>query len=170
MITDAQWAQACLVVRRAVRSSLCCSIASTNPDGSPHVTPIGSVMLGDPGTAIYFEAFNKRLAANVDRDPNIAILAVDSRQRLWLPALMRGRFSATPGLRLLGRVAPVRAGTSDEIERFRRVVGPLLRTRGGAALWGSLDTVRDVEIDRIQPLDLGPMTHSWRATQPRARR
>ena len=159
MITEAQWSQAKRVVRRTIRTSLHCSIASTNPDGSPHVTPIGSLLLTDKGSALYFDVLNSRLAANLEREPRVAIIAVDSGKRLWLPALLRSRFASPPGMRLIGSVGPPRESTQEEAGRFQRAVGPLLRTPGGKALWGSLPTVRDVTVERIQNLNLGPMTH-----------
>ena len=49
------------LVRRGVtdafRSSLHCSVATSNEDGSPHLTPIGSVLLTEAGRGIYFEIF-----------------------------------------------------------------------------------------------------------------
>lgn len=159
MITEAQWSHAKRVVRRTIRTSLHCSIATTNPDGSPHVTPIGSLLLTDKGSALYFDVLNSRLAANLEHDARVAIVAVDSGKRLWLRAMLGGRFASCPGIRLIGSVGPPRESTPDEAGRFQRVVGPLLRTPGGKALWGSLPTVRDVTVDRIQNLNLGPMTH-----------
>ena len=46
------WRTAKSVVNRARASSLHCAVASIDTDGSPHVTPIGSVMLGEPGEAV----------------------------------------------------------------------------------------------------------------------
>lgn len=160
MITEAQWAQAKRVVRRTIRTSLHCSIASTNPDGSPHVTPIGSLLMADKGSALYFDVLNSRLAANLEREPRVAIVAVDSGKRLWLGSLLRGRFTSPTGIRLIGSVGPPRDSTQEEAGRFQRAVGPLLRTPGGRALWGSLPTVRDVTVERIQNLNMGPMTRS----------
>jgi uncharacterized protein len=105
-------------MHRARASSLHCAVASLDPDGSPHVTPIGSVLLGEPGRAVYFDAYNVALARNLDRDPHCAMLAVDSRKASWLRALLRGRFDKAPGVRLIGTVAPARPATSAELERF----------------------------------------------------
>jgi len=158
MINEREWTQARLVTRRAVRSCLHCSIASVNADGSAHVTPIGSLLLGPLGRGIYFDVFNARLSANVDRCPEVTILAVDSGPMLWSRALMRGRFSRPPGIRLVGAVGPQRSSSPDEIARFHRTVGPLLRTKGGAAAWASLTRVRDVRVDRIETIRMGSLT------------
>jgi hypothetical protein len=105
-------------MHRARASSLHCAVASLDPDGSPHVTPIGSVLLSEPGRAVYFDAHNVALARNLDRDPHCAMLAVDSRKASWLRALLRGLFDKAPGVRLIGTVSPARPATSAELERF----------------------------------------------------
>ncbi|MDQ6525113.1 pyridoxamine 5'-phosphate oxidase family protein [Nocardioides sp. LHD-245] len=157
---DADWLLARRTVRRAVATSLHCSIASTNADGSAHVTPIGSVQLTGPGTGFYFDVFNCRLAENVDRDPRVTIAAVDSGALMWLRSLLRGRFVRPPGVLLVGTVGPARASTAAEQARFHRVLGPLVRTPGGRAMWGTLPRVRDLSVESIRPLRLGPMTGS----------
>ena len=91
MIDDAAWQQARRVLRNGLTSNLHCSIASVDPDGRPHVTPIGSVMLApEPGRGIFFDILNARLSRNVDAAPTICVLAVDSRKTVWLPRWRRG--------------------------------------------------------------------------------
>ncbi|MDR2281184.1 MAG: pyridoxamine 5'-phosphate oxidase family protein [Gordonia sp. (in: high G+C Gram-positive bacteria)] len=158
MITDRQWTQARQITRRAVRSSLHCSIASVNADGTAHVTPIGSLLLGSLGHGIYFDVFNARLSANVDGRPEVTILAVDSGPMVWGRALLSGRFARPPGIRLIGTVGPRRPSSPEEIARFHRAVGPLLRTRGGAAAWASLTRVRDLHVNRIEKIRMGQLT------------
>ena len=157
-ITSEDWTIARTVVRRALRSTLHCSIASTNPDGSAQVTPIGSVLLNGVGSGLYFDIFNKQLAANVDRDPRITIVAVDAGRIRWLRSLLRGRFASPPGVRLSGTVGPARPSTPEEVARFHRIAGPLLRTRGGRLMWSRLPRVRDVTLDQVSTLSIGRMT------------
>lgn len=157
-ISDEQWALVRRIVPRTIRSSLHCSIASLNPDGSPHVTPIGSFLPTAKGQGVYFDAFNAQLATNVGRDPRVTILAVDSGVLRWARSLLAGRFVSPPGIRLVGTVGPQRRSTPQEIQRFHRIVGPLLRTRGGALMWKSLPLVRDVTIERVVPIRMGAMT------------
>jgi uncharacterized protein len=157
-ITEEQWRAAARVVRRSIRTSMHCSIASRNPDGSPHVTPIGSVLLNGVGSAMYFDMFNRRLAANIDEDPRVTILAVDSSRGLWLKSLIKGEFVSPPGIRLVGTVGAPRNSTPAEVARFHRVIGPLLRTPGGKSLWATLPRVRDVEVQEIGALSIGSMT------------
>ncbi|WP_347957039.1 pyridoxamine 5'-phosphate oxidase family protein [Gordonia aichiensis] len=162
-LTDEQWTAARRVVHRAIRSSLHCSITSLNADGSPHVTPIGSFLPTSKGRGIYFDAFNKQLAANVDRDPRVTILAVDSGPVMWAKSLLRGHFVSAPGIRLVGTVGEQRESTEREVQRFHDLVGPLLKTKGGVRMWGSLPLARDVVIESIEPIHMGPMTADFRA-------
>lgn len=160
-ITGADWALARATVRRAVATSLHCSIASTNPDGTAHVTPIGSVLLHrEDHSGIYFDVFNSHLARNVTADPRVTILAVDAGRLRWLSAFARGRFRRSPGVQLTATVGAARPATPDEVHRFRRVVGPLGRLPGGRAMWGGLSTVRDLRVTAVRPIRLGSMTRA----------
>jgi uncharacterized protein len=156
------WRTAKAVVHRTRASSLHCAIASIDADGSPHVTPIGSVMLGDPGRAVYLDVFNVALGRNLDRDPHCAILAVDSRKLTWARALLSGRFDAPPGVRLVGTVGPARDATSTEVERFRRAVRAAMPTRGGRRMWGNPGRLRarDVSVTGIVPVTIPAMTRN----------
>jgi hypothetical protein len=114
-IDETAWSSARHIAARALTSSLHAAIASVDPDGAPHVTPIGSLMLSpEPGRGIYFDVFNARLARNVDADPQVAVLVVDSRKLVWLRALVSGQFRAAPGIRLQGTVGPRRHATEAE--------------------------------------------------------
>lgn len=143
-----------------VPSSLHCSIASVNPDGTPHVTPIGSLLLApEPGRGIYFDMFNARLSRNVNANPDVCVLAVDSRKPTWLRALVTGRFNSAPGVQLLGTVGRRRIATSQEIQRLERALRPFLNIKGGRILWHHDPAyVRDIEIHAIRPLRLGALT------------
>jgi uncharacterized protein len=88
----------------------------------------------------------------------VSILAVRSGAWFWLRALVRGRFSAPPAVRLSGVVGERREATPDELARIRRRFRGLRFTRGYGLLWKSLGTVRDVEIHAVEPVILGAMT------------
>jgi hypothetical protein len=145
-------------VAHSITSGLHCAIASRNPDGSAHLTPIGSVILTDLGNGFYFDMFNRQLAHNLDTDPQVTILAVDSGKLMWLRSLLKGTFVRPPGVRMTAEVTQPRPSTREEIKQFYRVVGPMLRTRGGQLLWGRLPSVRDLRIKTITPLSIGAMT------------
>lgn len=158
------WEHVRSTVRRARSSSMHCSIASTNPDGSPHVSPIGSVMLGDPGRGAYLDVFNVQLGRNLDRDPRCTILAVDSSRVAWGRALLRGRFDRPPGARLIATVGSPRPATAAEVERFRSWFGLALRTPGGRSLLGRRGELRarDLTITGVVPVRVAAMTqHLW---------
>lgn len=153
----AEWHMIRTVVRRSVRSSLHCSVASRNADGTLHVTPIGSLILTDNGRGFYFDVLNKSLANNVKLDPHVTILAVDSGRAMWVRSLLRARFVSPPGVRLHAVVGAVRRSRPDEVRKFQKVLGPLLRTRGGQKLWGRLPAVRELEVTSVEWLDLGDL-------------
>lgn len=157
-VTPDEWALVRRTVALSIRSGLHCAIASRGPDGSPHLTPIGSVVLTDVGKGFYFDIFNRELACNLAADPTVTILAVDSGRLMWLRSLLKGTFVRPPGVRMLAEVGQPRPSTPDEIRQFHRVVGPMLRTRGGQLLWSRLPRVRDLRITTIIPLSTGTMT------------
>jgi hypothetical protein len=157
-MTPEQWELVRRTVELSVRSGLNCTIGSHNADGSLHLTPIGSVVLTDVGKGFYFDIFNSQLARNLAADPRVTILAVDSGRLMWLRSLLKGSFVRPPGVRLTGQVGSPRPSTEAEIRRFHRVVGPLLHTRGGQMLWSRLPRVRDIRIESVIPLRIGPMT------------
>lgn len=154
------------VFAAAFSSSFHFAIATVGADGEPFVTPIGSVVLTEPGRGFYFEVFTTRLPKNLQREPRISILGVNSGRLFWLRALLFGRFPAPPAVRLRGRVVgEPRKATAREVALFQRRVRPFRRLRGYALLWGRLQRgqVRDLEIDSAEPVLLGPMTEGlWK--------
>ena len=157
------WSRARRIVHRGLRSSLHGAVASVDGDGHPHVTPIGSLMLQrEPGRAVYFDVLNARLARNVDADPRVTILVVDSSRRTWARGMLRGRFDPPPGVQLRAIVGSRRAAAPAELARFRDAVGPLARTRGGRALWADVRHARDVQIEAIRWVRLGSLTSGAR--------
>ena len=161
----AVWRQVQRTLARAQRSSLHSAIASIGADGHPHVSPIGSVRLGAPATGTYLDVFNVQLGRNIDHDPRITVLAVDSSPATWLRGLVEGRFPHPPGVRLVGTASPSRPATQEEIGRFRRSVRPTLLTKGGRALFGRVDHVsaRDLTFTGVIPVRTGTLTsHLWR--------
>jgi hypothetical protein len=41
------WGKVKAVLEQGQASTLYCSIATVNPDGTPHITPVGTVFLGE---------------------------------------------------------------------------------------------------------------------------
>ena len=162
MPLDEQWETAWdLVSRRTFRSSLHFAFASVNPDGTPHVTPIGSLILRrDEPTGFYFELFTKQLPRNLDQQPHVCILAVNSSKWFWLRALFFGRFPSPPAVRLRGTVGVRRQATEEEIALFLKRVRWTRWLKGYQRIWGNLRFVfvRDIHFESIEPVRLGPMT------------
>jgi hypothetical protein len=158
------WREIRSVFNAAFASSFHFAIATVGANGEPHVTPIGSVVLTEPGRGFYFEEFPTHLPRNLRHDPRVSILGVNSSRSFWLRALLFGRFPSPPAIRLQGRVVgEPREATASELALWQRRVRPLRRLRGYALLWGRLRRVRDLEIDTAEPVLLGPMTEGlWK--------
>jgi hypothetical protein len=159
------WAMTQKMFQRAFRTSFHYAIASVGENGTPHLTPIGSILLNDPGRGIFFDIFSSQLSHNLDRDPRVCVMAVDSSKRFWLASLTRGRFTAPPALRLTGTAGPRRPATPTEQQRWLHRVRPLRRLKGHQALWGDLTHVRDLTFHTALPVQLGTMTKHLE-TQP----
>lgn len=158
MIDQDSWNRVVRVFQQSMSTSLHCSIASTNEDGTAHVTPIGSLQFTGPSTAMYFDVFGTRLSRNADRDPRVTILAVNSSKLFWLKMLVKGRFVEYPGVRLIGVVGPKRESTPRERERFERQVKRVRRLKGYDVLWSDIGHARDVEFTAVDYVRLGRST------------
>jgi hypothetical protein len=153
-----EWKRIKRLAGRVFASSLHFTVATTNPDGTPHVVPIGSLILGQPGEAVFFEVFARRLARNLDRGSPVAVLGVISGRGFWLRSLIAGRFPAPPGFRLAGTAGARRPATDEETARWQRKLRLLRWTRGNALLWNNLTVVRELHFEELQPLRIGRMT------------
>ena len=160
-IDGPNWETASGVFKRAFRSSFHYSIATVGPDGEPHVTPIGSVMLTEPGRGIFFDVFASHLSQHLDNDPRVCVMAVDTTKRFWLTAFARGRFDSPPAIRLAGTAGPRRTPTTEELQRWLRRVRSVRRFKGHSLLWGNRMHVRDLEFEAAIPVRLGAMTRSF---------
>ena len=144
--------------RKSFASSFHYAIATVTDDGRPHVTPIGSLILGLPGHGVYFEEFPSRLPGNLSNNPQLCVLAVNSSRWFWLTSLIRGRFQSMPAVRLLGEAGEVRAATDKEIALWQKRVSSVRFTKGHAMMWRNMRMVRDVKFTSIEPVHIGEMT------------
>jgi len=158
MNLEANWQSIRRVFTQSFRSSLHFSMATVTTDGLPHVTPVGSLMLREPGRAIYFEEFTQRMPLHFRDNQNVCVLAVRSSLTFWLWSLFRGGFKSPPAIRLHGTVGAPRAATADEIRAWQRRVGRLRFTRGHRMIWANMRTVRDVYLTRADGIHIGEMT------------
>ncbi len=155
----ARWPEIRSLFRKAFSTSLHFSIASVCPDGTPHVTPIGSLILSpSEPKGVYFEIFTSQLRKNIEHNPDVCVLAVNSGISFWVRSLLKGRFSEAPAIRLLGKVGPRRTPTESEIARWRRKLRPIQWLKGSGRLWGNLSAVRDIHFTRVEPIRMGKMT------------
>ncbi|MEN8761913.1 MAG: pyridoxamine 5'-phosphate oxidase family protein [Thiogranum sp.] len=152
------WIDIKRLFRRAFGSSFHYAFATVNENGEPHVTPIGSLILCDPGHGFYFEEFTRQLPQNLRKNRQICVLAVNSSRWFWLISLFRGRFASPPAMRLYGTVGDVREATEKEISLWHRRVRTVRSSKGYSIMWENMKMVRDITFSRVEPVHLGQMT------------
>ncbi len=158
MEIETHWPAIKQLFKQAFGSSLHYAIASVNANGEPHITPIGSIILGQPGKAIYFERFPKQLPLNLQTNNKICVLAVNSSRWYWLKSLFAGKFANPPAIRLIGTAGKLRPATEQEITLWHRRVKPLRFTKGHALMWAGMSVVRELEFTHAEPIQIGKTT------------
>ncbi len=144
------------------RSSFHYAVASITEDGQPHVTPIGSLILGRPGFGVYFEEFTHRLPKNYRTNQRVCVLAVNSGGWFWIRSLIKGGFSSPPAVRLHGIAGKRRVATEGEIGLWQKRVRPVGFTKGHKMMWAHMKMVREIEFTRIEAVHMGDMTRdAW---------
>lgn len=146
------WPEIRRVLQNAQASTIHCALASINADGTPHVTPIGTVFLRADCTGYFFDPYAGGLTANLDGNPNLCLMAVDAGRLFWLRSLLLGRFSRPPGVRLYGRARARREATVDELAAVAARVRPTRWLRGNRMLWSNFRHVRDIEFTSVRPV------------------
>jgi hypothetical protein len=139
-------------------SSFHYAVATSNKDGSPHITPIGALFLRDNLTGFFFDQFPVNMSKNLARDPRVCIMAVQSDTDYWGNALMEGRFHTPPAVRIIGRVGERREATREEIDMWQKKVEFAKGMKGYDILWKEMHHVRDIECDNFEPVFMGEMT------------
>ena len=163
MDIEKHWKTIQTVFQESRDSSLHYALATVNENGSPRVTPIGALFLRENKTGFYFEEFPVDMSRNLDRNPRICILAVNSNPTFWLTSLVDGRFETPPAVRLMGSVGKKRAGTKEEISLWQDHVKPACGTKGHDILWKNMRMVRDIQFDSFEPVLCGEMTQDlWK--------
>lgn len=147
-----QWKQVKQVLETGQKSTLYCAIASVNADGTPNVTPVGTVFLRDDMTGYYFEHYSKALSDNLDHHPHVCVMAVNAGKWFWARSLFSGRFASPPGVRLYGKAGAVRPATSQELKLIQARVRPSLWLKGARMLWSDFSHVRDIEFTSFRPV------------------
>ena len=164
MISQQQWNDTKMLCKATLQSSMHFSIASVDANGMPHVTPIGSLMLGDlvngHGQACYFEKFTRALPSHAQNNQNVCILAVNSSKWFWLKSLIRGQFYQQPAVRLNAHFGPLRKATEQELFRWQKRVKVARFTQGHQLMWQAMSHVRELTVTSITPVKIGKMTPS----------
>ena len=158
MITQEQWDIIRRVIDEANASCSHVSVATVNTDGSPHVTPIGTLALHDGPTGYFFDELCTDSRKNLDRDPGVCILAVHAGMPFWIKSLVMGKFSTPPAIRLVGTVKPLREAAPEEIAAWYRHVAKARLTKGYESMWSRMHLVRDVHFDSFEAVNCGKMT------------
>jgi len=151
------WDEIRKIFEEAYKSCFHYAVATVNPDGSPHITPIGGLFLRDDKTGFYFEEFPSRLPRNLKQNPRICVMAINADKLFWGKALMDGKFPSPPGVRLLGKASAVREGTKQEIDLWQKKVGFTHSMKGYKLMWEGMHHVRDIQFDAFEPIELGAM-------------
>jgi hypothetical protein len=152
------WQSIMAIFDSSFRSSLHYAVATVNEDGSPHVTPIGALILRNDKTGFYFEEFLNNMPKNLERNNRICVLAVNSDMSFWGKSLADGTFEVPPAVRLKGTVGDRRKATDEEIGQWHERIGFTRGTKGFDLLWKNMGTVRDIHFDSFEPVSTGEMT------------
>jgi hypothetical protein len=147
-----QWKKVKAVLEKGQASTIYCSVASINTDGTPNVTPIGTVFLSDEQTGYYFDHYTSALARNLDENPNVCIMSVNAGFWFWFRSFLLGRFVSPPGVRLYGTVGKLRPATEEEIKKIERRVLPTKWLKGSRMLWTDFTHVRDIKFTNYRPI------------------
>src|SRR5690554_4484724 len=78
------WKKVKSVLEQGQASTVYCSIATVNPDGTPHITPVGTVFLRADQSGYFFDHYAEALGNNIDQNPNVCIMAVNAGRFFWL--------------------------------------------------------------------------------------
>jgi uncharacterized protein len=158
------WPQIKSVIERGQRSMLHCAIASISPEGTPHLTPIGTVFIRDNQSGYFFDKYTNGLARNIEANANVCLMAVDARPSFWFRSFFLGRFISPPGVRLYGKVGALRSATPDELTAIQQRVKPTLWLKGSRALWSGFTHVRNIDFTEFKPV-MYPvmMEHLWQS-------
>jgi hypothetical protein len=102
------WKTIQMIFQESRGSSMHYAVATVNEDGSPHVTPMGALFLFGNKTGFCFDEFPVNMSRNLERNPRVCILAVNSNPTFWQKSLLAGKFETPPAVRLMGPVGKKR--------------------------------------------------------------
>ncbi|MGM7722909.1 pyridoxamine 5'-phosphate oxidase family protein [Metabacillus sp. Hm71] len=145
--------------RDLASQSFAFSFATVNPDGTPHVTPIGSLILSkNEPTGLYFQIFTSQMTQNLEHNNRVCILAVNNSKWFLIRSFLFRKFNTPPGVRLSGAVGEKRIATEDEIQSLKRNLGLLGRFLKAGPGGLNIKYVRDIHFDSVKPVLVGKLT------------
>lgn len=145
------WPEILKVLSHAKKSNRYFSIATVDPDGNPHMTPIGHVFFRNDLTGYYFDVYSKAMPINLKHNHRVCLMGVNSSTVFWIKSLFKGEFSSAPAVRLFGVISEARDATSEEIETLKDSIRLTQKLKGHKLLWGDLARVRDITFDSFSP-------------------
>jgi uncharacterized protein len=153
------WPQIIQLAKKAFPN---CIFATLNDDGSPHLTPIASLVLRDDCTGFYFEGFTQHMRKNLDRDGRISVLFLDCHISHWISPLVKGSISQPIAVRLNGIAGMRRIASKLEENAFKKGswiinLARIFNLRGYQILWKPLSYVRDIKFHSFEAIDMGAM-------------
>jgi hypothetical protein len=77
-ITEAEWQVIRRVFQDGYATSTHFALATVSEDGGPGVTPIGSLVLGEPGRGFWIESYAVGLQHDLARNPRVCVMAVNT--------------------------------------------------------------------------------------------
>lgn len=161
--------QAWPTIQHLLQNSSEFTVASVRPDGSPHITPIGSIMLEPDCRGLYIEKFPTNLPKNLECNPRICVYANSISWVAWIRGLLAGHTDSPMGVRLYGTAGPRRPLTPRELELFHRKVRFAKWTKGYEVLWAEFTHARDITFDHYEPILAGTFTRGhWEGKRPAA--
>jgi uncharacterized protein len=153
MDLEKNWPQVLRILNDAKRTCKHFAIATVDPNGNPHVTPIGHAFFRDDMTGFYFDAYSRAMPRHFAANNRICLMAVNSSSWFWLRSLVAARFATPPGIRIFGTVSEQRDATQAEVQRLSASIRTTQRLRGHNLLWGSLNRVRDMRFTSLLPVE-----------------
>lgn len=163
MSLASHWNEIVKVIGIGQRSSMHCSIASVDDQGTPNITPIGTVFLRGDQTGYFFDTFTSKLASNIEENQNICLMAVNTNSSFWLKSFFKGKFPTPPGVRLYGTVGSLREATEEELKAINKRIKPMSWLKGSKLIWSSFTHVRDIHFNDFRPVQYPKMMeHLWK--------
>ena len=144
MEIDNHWQTIRSIFKEAFKTSQHYALATINEDGTPHVTPIGSLILRKDKTGFFFEEFPAKMPENFSHNKRVCVLAINAGKLYWFKSLLSGRCAKPPGVRLMGTVGEKRKATETEIAAWHKRVRFAKGFKGYNFLWKNMAWVRDI--------------------------